>query len=160
MRESSLVEGILTLAGLVLFAVAAAALVVLVRRAGRFGKAGKAGAALALTGVLVLVLAGLTQALLFDGDFPLMPYFVIPGVAALVIGFVLLAIMVLRARVLPRWAAASLLVGTVAMAGFNEQTETAWLAIPFGLGWVVVGYALWTAELPDSATTTPRSAKA
>lgn len=146
MRESSAVEGVLTLAALLMFAVAAAALVVLVRRAGRFGPLGKAGTALALGGVAVLVVSGLVQAVMFEGDFPLMPYLVIPGVAALVIGFVLLAVTVLRSGVLPRWAAVSLLVGALAMLGFNEQTAAAWLAIPFGLAWIAVGYALWTHE--------------
>ncbi|MDQ3029061.1 MAG: hypothetical protein M3R09_03305, partial [Actinomycetota bacterium] len=127
MRESSVVEGILSLGAFLLFAIAAVALVVLVRRAGRFGKLGKAATVLALVGVCVLVIASLFQALVFDGDLPLMPYFVIPGIAALIVGFVLLAVTVLRSGVLPRWAAASLLVGALAMTGFNEQTAAAWL---------------------------------
>lgn len=146
MRESSAVEGILTLGAFLLFAVTAAGLIVLVRRAGRFGGLGKAGTVLALVGISVLVLAGLLQALMFDGDFLLMPYFVIPGIAALIIGFVLLAVMVLRSGVLPGWAAVSLLVGAVAMVGFNEQTMAAWLALPFGFAWVAVGYALWVKQ--------------
>ena len=150
MRESSAVEDILTLGGFLLFAVAAAALVMLVRSAGRFGKLGKAGTVLALVGGSVLVLSGLVPALLFDGDFPLMPYFVIPGIAALIIGLGLLAVTVLRSGVLPRWAAVSLLVGTLAMVGFNEQTAAAWLAIPFGLAWIAVGYGLWVRQ-PDPA---------
>jgi hypothetical protein len=152
MRESGVLEGVLTLVAFLLFAVAAAALVVLVQRAGRFGKLGKGGAVLALVGVFDLVLASLVQALVFDGDFLLMPYFVIPGVAALILGFVLLGFTVLRSGVLPRWAAVSLLLGAGAMVGFNEQTNAAWLAIPFGLAWVAVGYALWVKE-PDPATT-------
>ncbi len=157
MRESSVVEGILSLGAFLLFAIAAVALVVLVRRAGRFGKLGKAATVLALVGVCVLVIASLFQALVFDGDLPLMPYFVIPGIAALIVGFVLLAVTVLRSGVLPRWAAASLLVGALAMTGFNEQTAAAWLAIPFGLAWIVVGYALWIKE--PSLTGTGRPAQ-
>lgn len=143
MRESSVAEGVMNLVALLLFAFAAGALLILVRRAGRFGTAGKAGAAFASCGVLVLVLASLIQALVFDGDFLLMPYFVIPGVAAFVIGFALLAVAVLRSGVLPRWTAWTLLAGTVTMLGSNEQTERAWLAIPFGLAWIAVGYALY-----------------
>ncbi len=146
MRESSAVEGILTLGAFMLFAVTTAALVVLVRRAGRFGKLGKGGTVLALVGVSVLVLAAVVQALVFSGDFLLMPYFVVPGIAALIIGFVLLAVTVLRCGVLPRWAAVSLLVGVVTMMGANEQTRAAWLAIPFGLAWIAVGYALWVKQ--------------
>lgn len=160
MRESSAVEGMLTVAAFVLFAVAAVALVALARRAGRFGTAGRAGAVLALGGATALVLAALVQALFFEGDFPLMPYFVIPGLAAVVIGFILLGVMVLRSGVLPRWAAASLLVGTVAMVGFNEQTAAAWLAIPFGLAWIAVGYALWTKAPSPITADTARPSKA
>lgn len=155
MRESSVVEGILTLAALLLFAVTAVALVALARRAGRFGRAGRLGVILAVCGVSALVLAGLVQALFFDGDFPLMPYFVIPGVVALCVGVILLAVMVLRSGVLPRWAGVSLLVGTAFMLGFNEQTAAAWLAIPFGLAWIAVGYALHRQDL--DAPTAPRS---
>ncbi len=129
-----------------------AALVVLVRRAGRFGTLGKAGTVLALLGVSILVVSGLVQAMVFEGDFLLMPYFVVPGIAALIIGFVLLAVTLLRSSVLPRWAAVSLLVGAVTMMGANEQTRAAWLAIPFGLAWIAVGYALWV-EQPYPAIT-------
>jgi hypothetical protein len=73
-----------------------------------------------------------------------MPYFVIPGVLALVVGFVLLGIAVLRARVVPRWAAVLLIVGTLAMLGFNDQNALALMAIPNGIGWMAVGYVLWS----------------
>ena len=158
MRQSSVLEGILTLTAFLLFVVAAVGLIMLVRRAGRFGPLGKAGAVLATAGVLVLLIASLVQALMFDGDFLQMPYFVIPGIAALVIGVVLLAVTVLVAGVLPRWAAASLLLGTVALAGSNEQTAAAWLAIPFGLAWIAVGYALWAPAVRRGPPTTARSA--
>lgn len=156
MRESSAVEGMLNLGAFLLFAVTAAALIVLVRRAGRFGTLGKVATVLALVGGSVLMLAGLVQALVFDGDFLLMPYFVIPGVASLIIGLVLLAATVLRSGVLPRWAAVSLLVGAVAMVGFNEQTRAAWLALPFGLAWIAVGYALWVKQPHPTATKAAR----
>ena len=73
-----------------------------------------------------------------------MPYFVIPGVLALVVGFVLLGIAVLRARVVPRWAAVLLIVGTLAMLGFNDQNARALMAVPNGVAWVAVGYVLWS----------------
>lgn len=155
MRQSSALEGVTTLAALLLFAVAGTALVMLVRREGRFGKLGRTGMLLAAVGGAVLVTAGLVQALLFDGDFLLMPYFVIPGIAALIIGVLLLAWSVLRSGVLPRWAAASLLVGALAMVGFNEQTHAAWLGIPFGLAWIAVGYALWRHPAGANAQGTP-----
>ena len=151
MRETSAVEGALTGAALLLFAAAALALVALVRRTDRFGAPARTGAVLGLGGMAVLIAAGLIQALAFDGDFPLMPYFVIPGVAALIVGILLLTTTVIRSGVLPRWAAASLLIGSVAMMAFNEQTNAAWFGVPFGLGWMAVGLALWRTEPQDKS---------
>lgn len=143
MRESSAIEGVLTLGAIVLFSVAAAGLILVVRRAGRFGRLGQTGAVLSLLGVGLVVVASLVQAVLFEGDFPLMPYFVIPGLLALIVGFILVGVTVLLAGVLPLWTAGALLVGTLVMAGFNEQTHAAWLALPFGVAWIPVGYSMW-----------------
>ena len=144
MRETGVLEGILMLLSLMLFVAGTAGLVVLARRFGRFVKMGNAGVVIGAVGALLLVIAGLVQALFFGGDFPLMPYFVVPGVLALLAGFVLLAVAVLRSGVLPRWAALLLLVGALAMLGFNEQTARALMAIPLGVAWVAVGYVLWS----------------
>lgn len=141
MRQTSMLEGILLIGGLVLTAIAAVALVALTRDAGTFGKVGKTGAFLALGGVAVLVLAMLLQGV-FEGDFGPMPYFVVPALACLVVGIVVLALTVLRSGILPGWAAAALLLGAVMMLAFNEQTAAAWLGIPFGLAWIAVGSAL------------------
>ena len=81
---------------------------------------------------------------MYGGDCTLMAYFVVPGVLALVVGFVLLGITVLVARVLPRWAAVLLVVGSLAMLGFNDQNAQALRAIPNGIAWVAVGYVLWS----------------
>ena len=56
----------------------------------------------------------------------------------------LLSVAVLRARVLPRWAAILLMVGSLAMLGFNDQNWQALMAIPYGLAWMAVGYVLWS----------------
>ncbi len=92
----------------------------------------------------MLVISGLIQALFFGGDFPLMPYFVVPGLLALVVGFVLVGIAILSAGVLPRWVAVLIIVGALAMLGANEQTARVLLMIPFGVAWVAVGYVLWS----------------
>ena len=143
MREAGVVEGALTGSALLLFALGGLALVVLARRANRFGSVGRAGIALVTAGGSVLIAAGAAQALFFDGDFHWMPYFVGPGITAIVLGFVLLAAMVLRAGVLPRWAGVSLVVGALALLLSNEQTATAWFAVLLGLAWIAVGVALW-----------------
>ncbi len=144
MRESGVLDGILMLLSLLLFAAGAVGLVVLARRLGRFGKTGNAGVIIGAIGAALLVMSGLIQAFFFGGDFPLMPYFVVPGVLTLVLGFVLLGIAILRAGVLPKWAALLLIVGALAMLGFNEQTALALMALPLGVAWATVGYVLWS----------------
>lgn len=144
MRESGVLDGTLMLLSLLLFAAGVVGLVVLARRLGGFGKLGGAGVVVGAVGAGLLVISGLIQAIFFGGDFPLMPYFVVPGVLALIVGFVLLGIATLRAGVLPRWAALILIVGALAMLGFNEQTALALMAVPLGTAWVAVGYTLWS----------------
>jgi hypothetical protein len=143
MRETGALGGILTLLSVLLLAVGAVGLVTLVRRSGHFGKAGKAGIFIGAIGAALLVIATVIQASFFGGDFPLMPHFVIPGLLALVVGFVLVSIAILRAGVLPRWVAVLIIVGALAMLAANEQTARVLLMIPFGVAWVAVGYVLW-----------------
>jgi hypothetical protein len=143
MRETGAAGALLMLA-LLLVVVGMAGLVIRVRRAGRFGALGKTGAVVVAVGAALPIVGGLIQEIVYGGDYPLMPYFVVPGVLALVVGFVLLGITVLVARVLPRWAAVLLVVGSLAMLGFNDQNAQALLAIPNGIAWVAVGYVLWS----------------
>lgn len=144
MRETGVLDGILFLLALLFFAVGAVALMIRARHAGRFGRLGSVGVVTAMTGVALILVASLISALFFNGDFRLMPYFVIPGALALIGGFLLLGIAVLRAKVLPRWVALLLIIGSLAMLGFNEQNAQTLMAIPFGLAWMAVGYTLWS----------------
>jgi hypothetical protein len=144
MRESGALDGILMLLSLLLFAVAVTGLVILARSAGRFGKTGKTGVVIAAAGVALLVIVSLIQSIFFGGDFPLWPAFVIPSLLAMVAGLVLLGVAILRSRVLPRWTAALLIIGALAMLGVNEQTSRVLLTIPLGVAWVAAGYVLWT----------------
>ena len=144
MRETGALGGILTLLSVLLLAAGAAGLLTLVRSGGRFGRTGKAGAVIGAVGAALLVISGLIQALFFGGDFPLMPYFVVPGLLALVAGFLLVGIAILRSGVLPRWVAVLVIVGALAMLVANEQTARVLLMIPFGVAWVAVGYVLWS----------------
>jgi len=143
MRETGAAGALLTLA-LLLVVIGAAGLVIRARDAGRLGALGKTGIVIGAVGAALPVFGSLIQGILFEGDYPYMPYFVIPGVLALVVGFVLLGLAVLRARVLPRWAGVLLIVGTLAMLGFNDQNALALMAIPNGIGWAAVGYVLWS----------------
>jgi hypothetical protein len=145
MRDTAGAGALLMLA-LLLVLVGAVGLVIRARNDGRFGALAKTGIVLGAVGVALPVIGSLIQGVLFDGDYPLMPYFAIPGVLALVAGFVLLGIAVLRARVLPRWAAVLLVVGSLAMLGFNDQNARALMAIPFGIAWMAAGYVLWSGK--------------
>ena len=104
-----------------------------------------------IAGMTLLVSGGLIQAILFAGDFPYMPLFVIPGALALIVAFLLLGITALRARLVPRWAGALLIVGTLALLGFNDQNAQALMAIPFGIAWVALGGALWSGTEEQAA---------
>ncbi len=148
MRETGALDGILTLLAVLLLAVGAVGLVTLIRRSGRFGRAGKAGVLIGAVGAALLVIVILIQAMFYGGgeEFPLWPPFVITGLLALVVGFVLVGITILRAGVLPRWVAVLIIVGALAMLGFNDQTWRALMAIPFGVAWVAVGYVMWSGE--------------
>ncbi len=79
-------------------------------------------------------------------DFGLVPAFIIPGFLAVIAGLLLLGVAVLRAGALPRWAGVLLIVGALAMLGFNDHNWQALMAVPFGVAWVAVGYALWSSE--------------
>ena len=138
------IAGALLMFALLLVVVGAAGLVVRVRRAGRLGRLGETGIIVAAVGAALPVIGGLIQGILFEGDYPLMPFFVIPGLLALVVGFVLLGLAILQARVLPRWAAVLLVAGSLAMLGFNDQNAQALMAIPNGIAWMAVGYLLWS----------------
>ena len=137
-------------------ALAVAGLLARARAAGPVGRLGRVGLTLVGAGALLLLTGLLVQRFAYGGDFPQMPAVVIPTGLALVLGFLLVAVAALRAGALPRWAGAFLLVGTLALVGFNDQNAQALMAIPFGLAWVAVGYVLWRGEqpVPTDATST------
>lgn len=140
MREGGALDSMLFLLALLLFAVGTAALVARLRNAGRLGRLGRVGLIVAATGAAL----GAAGMILNIWDSSLVPAFIIPGLLAVIVGFVLLAVAVLRGGVLPRWAAVLLVVGALAMLGFNDQNWQALMAIPFGIAWMAVGYALWS----------------
>ena len=154
MREGSPLGSALLLAAVLVLAAGIVGLVSRVRAAGRLGKIGRVGLIASAAGLGTVLVAGLVQALLVDGDFRAMPYFVIPAALAVVIGFVLLGVAILRSGVLPRWAGALLVVGAVALLGMNEQNTQVLLAIPFGVAWAVIGALLWTRRGAARSATT------
>lgn len=149
MRETRALDGILFILSLLLFATGTAALAARLRNAGRLGRLGRAGLILAAVGAAL----GAVGMVLNVWDSSLVPAFIIPGLLAVIVGFLLLGVAALRSGTLPRWASALLVVGALAMLGFNDQTWQALMAIPFGIGWMAVGYALWSR--PDGSARYP-----
>jgi len=143
MRDSGVYE-IFFLLALPLIMAGMAGLALRARQTGSFGVPGWAGVISGAAGAAALVCAILAQTVFFDGDFPLMPYFVIPGGLALILGFALVGIAVLRAGTLPRWTSALLVASTIAMLGFNDQNALVLLGMPFALAWMAAGYILWS----------------
>ena len=128
---------------MLLLGVGVAGLVLHTRNAGRLGRLGWIGSVASGVGVAALIISGLIQDVFYGGDFPLMPFLVIPAGLVLLVGFLLLGITILRARVLPLWVAVLFVVGTLALLWANTQNMQVFLAIPFGIAWVAVGYVLW-----------------
>lgn len=128
----------------ILILIGLAGLAMLARRSGRPNKLAAAGLVSGAGGLFLLMLGGLIQATLFNGDFPWMPLFVLPGVLGMILGFVLIGVFILGSGELPRWLGVLLIVTTVLLLGANEQASTVLLAIPFGLSMVIVGFFMST----------------
>jgi hypothetical protein len=142
MRGSSPADVLLfAFAGLML-AVSGVGLLLLTRR-----KRGGRGAMVATAGTagaagLVLLLAAGVVSTFVDNDWEGMPGLVVPGVALLALGLVLVAVVVIRARVLPTALSVLLLAGVLALPFANEQTSRILLAVPFALTWLGAGLLL------------------
>jgi len=143
MRETGVFE-IFFLLALPLILVGMTGLALRARRTGRFGALGWAGVISVSSGAVMLIIAIVAQTVFFGNDFSLMPFFVISGAFALLAGFSLVGISVLRAGVLPRWVSALLVASTIAMFGFNQENARVLIGIPFAVAWMAVGYILWS----------------
>ena len=138
MRDTSDVAPLLLLA-LLLSAMGLAAMFIRARNTGRLDRWGQIGVALCAVGVALLVV-GMVLNAISEVFWALVPL----GGLALVIGLALAGFAALRMEALPRWAAVLLVIGSLGMLGFNDQNAQVLMAIPFGIGWVAVGYALWS----------------
>jgi hypothetical protein len=141
---------------LVMLVVAALGLGRLALRRGQLGRTGTTGVGLIAVGAVVAVIANVVQALFFDGDMTAMPAVFLPAVAAVVGGFALLMLVVVRTRLVPLWA--GLVVGlTVLLIPFgNQENTTVLLDIPFGLSLALAGVLLLLRQ-PASASTPQRN---
>jgi hypothetical protein len=144
LRETSDIDPI-SFVGLFLILIALAGLVVRVQAAGRLSLPGKIGIALIALGAATFLLIGLGVITPSDDS---MPGFVISAGASIAIGLILLGITILRSRVLPAWATWLLIIGALALLGFNDQDIRVLLLIPFGVAWLGIGYVLLTSIIP------------
>lgn len=145
LRSASPIVAALAPVAAVLVLAGVAGLVVMGRRSGRYTGLAAAGLLTSAAGMALLLVGGLVQAVLFDGDFPGMPFFVVPGLLGVMVGFVLIGVFILRSGVLPRWLGIVLAVATLLLLVVNEQTAAVLLAVPFGLAMAAVGTVMWAA---------------
>jgi hypothetical protein len=113
------------------------------RQGPAYGRLGMVGFVLALLGSALLCVITVTAIISGDalGEAVLGTIF-ISGVLGWLVGFPLLGIATLRARVLPRW------VGVLLLAYFPLFAfllgSYGWGGIALGLLWVALGYVLWS----------------
>ena len=143
MRNTSAIVALVSFAALVLILVGVSGLMLLARQSGRHTKLATTGMFLVAFGLVMLLAGGLIQALFFSGDFPGMPFIVIPALLGVVVGLLLIGIFILRSDVLPRWLGVFFIVSSVALVAANEQTVAVLLFIPFGLAMAAAGYLMW-----------------
>lgn len=147
----------LMLSAMVLLLIGFAGLLAFAAREGRFGRGMKSGVVLTSLGAVILAAALAIQAILYAGDFPAMPSFVIPGGILLAAGVLLLGIAIYR--LMPAWVGTFLVVSAVALVFGNDQDARVLLYVPFGLAWMAIGWTLLSgsASSTDSGTTNTTS---
>jgi hypothetical protein len=148
MRDSGALEAGLALCAALLLMAALAGLLRHTRRTHALGRHGETGVRVGGAGLGLLLAAGITQSVV-GPSFRWMPYLVAPGMLAVAMGFLLVGVALLRARVVPGWVGALLVLGSVATLGSNEQTSLVLLLVPVGVAWMAVGYALWSRGTAD-----------
>ena len=105
------------------------------RDGARSGVPGRVGYVLAGGGMLLLVGLPLGMA----AGLPLPWASLAPAALGVVAGSVLLGVALLRAAVVPWWAALLLVTAAALLPLFNTEDARAWLGVPYGAAWVVLG---------------------
>jgi hypothetical protein len=144
MRGTAAGEGPFAVASAVLLAMAAMSLVVLARRRRPLGKVGIAALVSAAGALGFGGAAAVTGAV--NDDFSWMPLLVLPALVLVVSTGILVAVLVLRARLIPTWLAVGVIASASLLLLANEQTALVLLAVPFGTMCVVVGLTLITRD--------------
>jgi len=108
------------------------------RQAGRAGAQGTRAFAIAVGGVATAVLGAVMGAI----GLPIAWGVFVLGFYTACIGSTQLGLAALRTEVVPRPAALLLAVSSFALMAFNTEDVRALLAVPFGVAWAWLGYAL------------------
>jgi hypothetical protein len=127
----------------ILIVAAGLGLLIHIQRRGRLGRLGVAAACSGVVGLAFLGAAVLVPDTILGSGIDPRPLFVIPGIALAAVGAGLVAVVIIRSGVLPRWAGLSLLIGAGMLLLANEQTAAILFAVPFGIALLLVGAALW-----------------
>jgi hypothetical protein len=98
-----------------------------------YGTLGRAGYGVALLGLCVMLLVSGASG--FIGML---------GVFILMVGSLLVGAASLLGRVLPRWGAIVLIVGSLLLLMFDTEGLQAWFGVPYGAAWIAVGYLLYS----------------
>jgi hypothetical protein len=142
MRGSNLGGQVLLGISGVLLVVTGVGLLVLARRRRPLARLGRTAGASGAVGLTLLAAAAVVS--LVDNNWEGMPALVVPGLLLLVVGLGLVALLILRAGIVPRWVGLLLLVTALLLLAANEQTSRILLAVPFGAAWAVLGVVLLT----------------
>jgi hypothetical protein len=113
-----------------------------IRQAGRAGAQGTRAFAIAAGGVVTALLGGVLGAI----GLPIAWGVFVLGFYTACIGSTQLGIAALRTEVVPRPAALLLAVSSFVLMAFNTEDARALLAVPFGVAWAWLGYALLVAR--------------
>ena len=145
-RPSSATANALYVLALAAIVVAAFGLGLLLVRRRRLGRAGLVAVVLIAAGSVVAVVANVVQSLVFHGDLGVMPAVFLPAVAAVVVGFGLLMLVVVRARLVPLWVGVVVALTLLLVPFGNLENTTVLLDVPFGLALALAGVLLFRAR--------------
>jgi hypothetical protein len=97
-------------------------------------------------GATAVALLGAASAMMaIDPDSAFMPVLVLGGFLALVVAMLTALWGFVRAGVTPRWMGLTVAVAVIVLLGANTEDWRAFLFVPFGLAWVVIGVAQFSA---------------
>ena len=139
LRGTAAGEGPLAIISAVLLTTATVSLVVLARRRRPLGEVGVAAIVTAAGALGLRAAAALMAAV--DDDFSGMPLLVLPGLVLVTTG-ILVAVLVLLARLIPTWLAVGMVASASLLLLENEQTALVLFAVPFSTMCVVLGLNL------------------